>query len=90
MHEVSLCTVHTDFDDDKEDTCAWAELVNREGGEDDEVARTTEQLAAKEITVLVTNSLDDILRRAYEKVRTGVCSVVNNVLEQILLDLLRG
>lgn len=33
MYEASLSTALTDFNEDKENTRAWAKLLNREGGE---------------------------------------------------------
>lgn len=35
MLEESFCTAHKDVNDENEDTRAWAELLNREGGEDE-------------------------------------------------------
>lgn len=48
-----------------------------------------EQLVAKESTALVENSLHDILHWVYKEARTGVQSVVYNVVDEILFDLLR-
>lgn len=35
MHEASLCTAHTEINDNNEDTIEWAKLLNIEGGEDE-------------------------------------------------------
>lgn len=54
-----------------------------------QVKRATKQIVAKEITTLVEESLDDILQCAYENARSGVRSVVYNVVEQVVFDLIR-
>lgn len=52
--------------------------------------RIMELLIAKKIPTPVANSMDDIWAFGQEKERTRACSVVHNVMEQILYDLLRG
>lgn len=54
-----------------------------------QVARSTEQMVAKEISTSLVDSLDYILPCAYEKAPMGVSSIVHNVLERILSDLMR-
>lgn len=53
------------------------------------VVCTTEQLVAKEMPLLVADSVDDTMQCAYEKLGTGVHSVVDNFFEQIFSDLSR-
>lgn len=47
------------------------------------------QKVAKDVSALVAKSLGDILQWAHEIARSGVCIVIYNVEEQVLLDLLR-
>lgn len=35
MPDASICTVHTDVNDDNEDSSECSKLVNKESGEDD-------------------------------------------------------
>lgn len=53
-----------------------------------QVVRTTEQLGFKGIQLLVAELVDDILECANQKARVKARSIVYNVVEQILLDLL--
>lgn len=48
-----------------------------------------EKKVIKEISALVVESLDDILQLAYLNKRTGICSVIYDVDEQVLLHLIR-
>lgn len=50
-----------------------------------QITSTTKQLIAKEIPKLVVDALDGNFQWAYEKARTGVCSVVYNVVGQFFL-----
>lgn len=53
------------------------------------VVCSTGQLGVKEISTLVVDFLNHILQCGYEKWKTGVHSVVNSVVEQLLFDWLR-
>lgn len=48
-----------------------------------------EQMLSKEISVLLTDSREYILQRAYDKARTRVRSAVNIVIEQTVLDVVK-
>lgn len=54
-----------------------------------QITNTMEQMVAKWISTLVVDSLGDILQCPYEKVGMGGRSVVYNVIEKMLFDLLR-
>lgn len=54
-----------------------------------QVARTTKQLVAKEVSTLAVGSMEDILQCTFEKARTEGLTVVYNVIGQVLLYLLR-
>lgn len=51
-----------------------------------QIARTVEQMVVKEISALVPKSLDDIVHCPDENAGTGVCSVIYNAVEQVVLD----
>lgn len=54
-----------------------------------QIAHTMEDMVAEEISVHVAESFDDTLKCAFENARTGGCSVISNVVEQVLLALVR-
>lgn len=55
-----------------------------------QAANTMKQMVAKECSTVVADSWDDIMQCSYDMAGTGVCSVVYNAVEKILLHLLRS
>lgn len=53
----------------------------------DQVAHMEKQIVAKEVTTFVEDSFHEIMHCLYATSRTGVCSVIYIVVEQLICDL---
>lgn len=54
------------------------------------IARTIEKMVAKENWAFVAESQYDFRQFAYKNTCTGVRPIISNLIEQVLLDLIRG
>lgn len=81
IHEASTRTVHTDANDDNEDTAVWAMLLNRERGEDknDKIHQKMEQ--TRRPTMAEGNSKVDNAVPSYTRIESIVATQVAHVKE---------
>lgn len=54
-----------------------------------QIAGTMEKTVAQEISSFSPDSLDNILQCTYENARAGIFPIISNIVEQVILDLLR-